>query len=174
MSQGTTPRKHGLTVSSEPCPKCTSPSPLLLFRSDEKDRPHGFREIESSAYDWEWLWSFASTYPNFCSVCALLCLHRWLMRTATHRYPTQGYQGSQWQVITESIFGLLSGAFRNWNDSFTIWPLFTLKVRLNSQSHQNFVNGVLHPAVCLAWHQCPVVYAAIAVAVDLYHGVVGQ
>ena len=23
---------------------------------------HGFREIESTAYDWEWLWSFAPTY----------------------------------------------------------------------------------------------------------------
>ena len=37
---------------------------------------------------------------------------------------------------TGSISGLVDGAFRNWNDSFSIWPLFTLKLRLNSQSHE--------------------------------------
>ena len=63
------------------------------------------------------------------------------MLTATHRYPSQGYQGSQWRVITESIelSGLVGGASRNWNDWFASWPLFTLKVRLNSQSHQYIV-----------------------------------
>ena len=52
------------------------------------------------------------------------------MRTATHRYPSRGYQGSRWRVITGSVSGLVDGAFRNWNDSFTIWPFFTLETQV--------------------------------------------
>ena len=76
------------------------------------------------------------------SVCTFLCLHRWRMRTVTHRYPTQGYQGFRWRGITGSISGLVDGAFRDWTDLFTIWQLFTLKLRLNPQCHEYIVKSV--------------------------------
>ena len=41
----------------------------------------------------------------------LSALHRWLMLTATHRYPSHGYQGSQWRVVQKKCLASRMGHF---------------------------------------------------------------
>ena len=73
--------------------------------------------------------------PFFHSARAFLYLHPFCVLTATRRYPTQGYQVSQWRVITEIIY-LASWMGHNFGTE-TIHSLFD---RLS----QPFVLGTLN------------------------------
>ena len=61
------------------------------------------------------------------------------MLTATHQYLTQGYQGCQWRDITESISGLVDGAFRD----ETIHSLFDRFSLSKLGSTLNLINTLL-------------------------------